>query len=200
LIRLRNVFPFLFPYITSSYPIDVLGEMSFDFEIIELSVSSASLLPQLITCAYTHVCPMPHHPIGISPKQTTTNELKKPPILHPDQTPTTLPKLPSPPPNPHPLQPQMLERRTTRIKIQPLHAPITPPQTDIIKPRNRQPVSAVLVACAIGRRSGARVVVRGVDEAAFLPAHEDVFFVQSLEARFGEEEAGYICYCCCCFG
>ena len=51
-------------------------------------------------------------------------------------------------------------------------------------------MSAVLVAGALARGGGAGVVVGGVDEAAFFPAHEDVFFLEGGEERGGEEGVG----------
>jgi len=102
-------------------------------------------------------------------------------ILQPSARP--LPQLHSRPPPTLPPQPQQLKRRTARIKIQPLHLSRLPLQTHIIEPRDRQPMSSILISHTPLRAR--RLVVPGVYETPLFPAHEDVFFIQFPQSRFG---------------
>lgn len=86
-----------------------------------------------------------------------------------------------------PFQSQTLERRTSRIKVNALHTPISSPQTHIVEPRNRQTMSAILVARSLVWSGCAGIVVSAVNEAFFFPPHEDVVVVQFLKRSRGEE-------------
>lgn len=79
-----------------------------------------------------------------------------PPTPRVTRLPGLLPHLKTRPPPRPPPQPQMLIRRTRGIEIQSLHPAITPPETDIIEPTDRESVPAVLIPSP--RVRGTRVV------------------------------------------
>src|SRR5215469_6607370 len=92
------------------------------------------------------------------------------PFLFPS---STLPKLLRRPnqPIPPPFQPQPLIRPGLGITIQSLNPPITPTQTNVIKPTDRKPIT--VFPTAFTRRPLARYVILP-NKAPLFPAHQDV--------------------------
>jgi hypothetical protein len=73
---------------------------------------------------------------------------------------------------------QMLVRTRLCIKIKTIDIPITPPQTNIVKPTNRQTMIQIIIIAFTSRRTlsvSMTEICFGVYKATFLPTHEYPF-------------------------